>query len=104
MTHIHNNCYILHLNTLNIPDLIEFSNCNKTYRNLLFFSFTILNFCMQNFLHENFYKGSNYSNKAVIYINHTKIFLHKKFYHEIFLHENKANYGMFSTFTFGCGM
>ena len=31
VTHIHNNCYILHLNTLNIPDLIEFQIVYKTY-------------------------------------------------------------------------
>ena len=36
---------------------------------------------------------SNYSNRAVIYVNHTKIFLHENFYHENFLHENKVNYG-----------
>ena len=34
----------------------------------------------ENFLH------------AVIHINHTKIFLRKKIYHENFLHENKVNY------------
>ena len=42
----------------------------------------------ENFLHENFYTRSNYSNRAVIYVNHTKIFLHENFYHE-----NKVNYG-----------
>ena len=47
----------------------------------------------ENFLHENFYTRSNYSNRAIINVNHTKIFLHENFYHENFLHENKANYG-----------
>ena len=42
----------------------------------------------ESFLHKNFCMRSNYSNRAVIYVNHTKIFLH-----ENFLHENKANYG-----------
>ena len=42
----------------------------------------------ENFLHENFYTRSNYSNRAIINVNYTKIFLH-----ENFLHENKANYG-----------
>ena len=35
----------------------------------------------------NFYIRSNYSNRAVIHVNHTKIFLHEKF-----LRENKVNY------------
>ena len=43
----------------------------------------------KNFLHEKFL---NYSNRAVIHVNHTKIFLHENFYHEIFLHKNKANF------------
>ena len=66
----------------------------------------------EHFLHKNFYtryklydsksvsttyicklKEQNYSNRAVIYVNHTKIFLYKNFYHEKFLHKNKANYG-----------
>ena len=50
------------------------------------------NFRMQNlygnFLHENFCTRSNYSNRTVIHVNYTKIFLHENFYHE-----NKANYG-----------
>ena len=36
---------------------------------------------MQN-LYENFYTRSNYSNRAVIHVNNTKIFLHENFYHE----------------------
>ena len=40
----------------------------------------------ENFLHENFYLRSNYSNRAVIYVNHTKIFLYKTFYHENFFY------------------
>ena len=47
----------------------------------------------ENFLHEIFNQRSNYSNRAVIYVNHTKIFLHENLYHEKFLHENKANHG-----------
>ena len=43
-----------------------------------------------NFLHKN-YVRSNYSNRTVIHVNHTKIFLYGNFYHEIFLHENKTN-------------
>ena len=46
----------------------------------------------ENFFHETFYTRLNYSNRAVIHVNHTKIF--KNFYHEKFLHENKANYGI----------
>ena len=49
----------------------------------------------ENFLHEKFYTRSNYSNRVVIYINHTKIFLYENFYHENFLHENKVNFGSF---------
>ena len=37
---------------------------------------------------------SNYSNRAVIHVNHMKIFLHEKFLSQNFLHENKANYGI----------
>ena len=47
----------------------------------------------ENFLHKIFYTRSNYSNRTVIHVNHTKIFLYENFYHEKFLHENKANYG-----------
>ena len=36
----------------------------------------------ENFAHETFYVSSNYSNRAVIYVNHTKIFLHENFYHK----------------------
>ena len=46
-----------------------------------------------NFLTRKFCIRSNYSSRAVIHVNHTKIFLHENFYHEIFLHENKTNYG-----------
>ena len=35
------------------------------------------------------------TNRAVIYVNHTKIFLHENFYHEAFLHKSKANYSNF---------
>ena len=42
----------------------------------------------KNFLHETFYIRLNYSNKAVIHINHMKLFLYTKFYHENILHEN----------------
>ena len=45
----------------------------------------------ENFLHKNFYARLNYSNRAVININHMKIFLHKNFYQEKFLHK-KVNY------------
>ena len=31
----------------------------------------------ENFLHENFYTRSNYSNRAVIHVNHMKIFCTK---------------------------
>ena len=41
-----------------------------------------------------FYIRSNYSNRAVIQVNHAKIFLHKNFYPENFLHKNKANYSI----------
>ena len=40
----------------------------------------------ENFLHENFYTRMNYSNTAVIHVNHMKTLLYKKFYHK-----NKAN-------------
>ena len=45
---------------------------------------------VRNFSHENFCMRSNYSNtsRAVIHVNHMKIFLHGNF-----LHENKGNYG-----------
>ena len=70
-----------------LPDRCE------NYRTLLFFRSKILNFRIQNlyeyFLHENFYTRSNYSNRAVIHINHTKIFLHKNFILKIF----PRNYG-----------
>ena len=59
---------------------------------LLYNNFRMQNLC-GNFLHENFYTRLNYSNRAVIYGNHTKIFLRKNFYYENFLHKNKANYG-----------
>ena len=66
----------------------------------------------ENFLHETFYTRSNYSNRAVIYVNHTKIFLHENFYHKKSLHENKANYGMYisarkvlmKNFMYECGL
>ena len=36
----------------------------------------------ENFSHETFYGSSNYSNRAVIYVNNAKIFLHENFYHK----------------------
>ena len=47
----------------------------------------------ENFLHENFYPRLNYSNRVIIHVNHTKIFLHENFITKIFLRKNKANYG-----------
>ena len=52
------------------------------YRNLLFsllYSYAKL---VQRFLTQNFYTRSNYSNRAVIYVNHIKILLHENFVHE----------------------
>ena len=43
---------------------------------------------VQTFLHENFYTRPNYSNRAVLYINHVKTYLRKNYYKK-----SKANYG-----------
>ena len=52
-------------------------------------------------LYENFYTRSNYSNRAVIYVNHTKIFFTQKFLSQNILHENKANYSICNSYTMG---
>ena len=64
-----------------------------THHNLTYFFVKINNFCMQNlyknFLYEFYYIRSNYSNTAVIHVNHMKIFLHGNFITKSFVQKIK---------------
>ena len=55
--------------------------CMDYFTTILSFLHTVICFfsLYEYFLHENFYIRSKYSNRAVIHINHTKIFLHENF-------------------------
>ena len=60
------------------------------YHNVLFFRCTLIFVCQnlyKNFLHEFFFTISNYSNRAVIQVNHTK-----NFYTKNFIAKKKAKY------------
>ena len=47
----------------------------------------------ENFLHKNFYTRSNYSNRAVIHINHTN-FYNGNLYHEKFCMKKMVSYSI----------